>query len=106
MARLRLRKLRPALLLPRLAQPAGAFRDRFPGTVLSLPQAMRRDFAELTAANELDIAAVNPDLRQGRTRSAPPVHLMEEPAQRPRLACRPGDRGQSGDLHATVRADF
>ena len=24
---------------------------------------MRRDFAELTVANELDIAAVNPDLR-------------------------------------------
>jgi hypothetical protein len=48
---------------PHLAEPAGAFRDRFTGTVLSPPLAMRRDFAELTAANELDIAAVNPDLR-------------------------------------------
>ena len=28
-----------------------------------LPLPLRRDFAELTAANELDIAAVNPDLR-------------------------------------------
>jgi hypothetical protein len=46
-----------------LTQPAGAFRDRFPGTVLSMPRAMRRNFAELTPANELDIAAVNPDLR-------------------------------------------
>jgi hypothetical protein len=48
---------------PHLAEPAGTFRDRFTGTVLSPPQAMRRDFAELTAANELDIAAVNPELR-------------------------------------------
>ena len=48
---------------PRLAEPAGTFRDRFTGTVLSPPEAMRRDFAELTAANELDIAAVNPELR-------------------------------------------
>jgi len=48
---------------PHLPEPAGAFRDRFTGTVLSPPQAMRRDFAELTAANELDIATVNPELR-------------------------------------------
>jgi hypothetical protein len=47
---------------PHLAEPAGAFRNRFTGTVLSPPQEMRRDFAELTAANELDIAAVNPEL--------------------------------------------
>jgi hypothetical protein len=46
-----------------LTQPAGAFRNRFPGTVLSLPRAMRRNFAELTAASEPDIAAVNPGLR-------------------------------------------
>jgi hypothetical protein len=31
--------------------------------VLRPPRGLRRDFAELTAANELDIAAVNPDLR-------------------------------------------
>ena len=48
---------------PHLAEPAGAFKDRFTGAVLSPAQAMRRDFAELTAANELDIAAVNPELR-------------------------------------------
>jgi hypothetical protein len=48
---------------PELAQPAGPFRDRFTGTVLRPPLWLRRDFAELTAANELDIAAVNPDVR-------------------------------------------
>lgn len=48
---------------PHLAEPAGAFRDRFTGTVLSPPQALRRDFADLTAANELDIAAVNEEFR-------------------------------------------
>jgi hypothetical protein len=48
---------------PHLATPAGPFQDRFTGTVLRPPLSLRRDLAELTAANELDIAAVNPDLR-------------------------------------------
>jgi uncharacterized protein DUF6817 len=48
-----------------LVQPGGPFRDRFTGTVLCPPLALRRDFAELTAANELDIAAVNADSRAG-----------------------------------------
>ena len=48
---------------PALAEPDGPFRDRFTGTVLRPPLPLRRDFAELTVANELDIAAVNPDLR-------------------------------------------
>ncbi len=48
---------------PHLAQPEGPFRDRFTGTLLRPPVALRRDFAELTAANELDIARVNPGLR-------------------------------------------
>ena len=48
---------------PRLAESAGPFKDRFTGTVLHLPLALRRDFAELTAANELDIAAASPDFR-------------------------------------------
>ncbi len=46
-----------------LAQPGGPFRDRFTGAVLRPPAALRQDFAELTAANELDIAAVNPGSR-------------------------------------------
>lgn len=48
---------------PHLAQSGGPFKDRFTGTVLCPPLALRREFAELTAANELDIAAVNPGLR-------------------------------------------
>lgn len=48
---------------PHLAQREGPFKDRFTGTVLRPPLRLRRDFAELTAANELDIAAVNSDLR-------------------------------------------
>jgi hypothetical protein len=63
MACLPLRKLRPRFSCHRLTQPAGGFRDRLPGPALSLPRAMRWNFAELTAASELDIAAVNPDRR-------------------------------------------
>ena len=48
---------------PHLAAPAGPFKDRFTDIVLHPPLSLRRDFAELTVANELDIAAVNPDLR-------------------------------------------
>ena len=48
---------------PHLAEHDGPFKDRFTGTVHRPPLPLRRDFAELTAANELDIAAVNPDLR-------------------------------------------
>jgi hypothetical protein len=47
---------------PHLAKPAGPFKDRFTGIVLRPPLSLRRDFAELTVANELDIAAANPDL--------------------------------------------
>lgn len=48
---------------PHLAERQGPFKDRFTGAALRPPLRLRRDFAELTAANELDIAAVNPDLR-------------------------------------------
>ena len=48
---------------PCLAETAGPFKDRFTGTVLRPPLPLRRDFAELTAANELDIATVSPDFR-------------------------------------------
>lgn len=48
---------------PHLAEREGQFKDRFTGIVLCPPPRLRQDFAELTAANELDIAAVNPDLR-------------------------------------------
>ena len=48
---------------PHLAEREGPFKDRFAGIVLRPALRLRRDFAELTTANELDIAAVNPDLR-------------------------------------------
>jgi uncharacterized protein (TIGR00369 family) len=48
---------------PHLAEPGGPFKDRLTGTVLHPPLPLRRDFAELTVANELDIVQVNPDLR-------------------------------------------
>lgn len=46
---------------PRL--PGGPFRDRFTGTEFDPPARTRRDIAELTAANELDLARVNEDFR-------------------------------------------
>ncbi|MFI6515900.1 DUF6817 domain-containing protein [Spirillospora sp. NPDC050679] len=42
---------------PRLTEPGGAFIDRFTGEPLDLAPGERRDFAELTAANELDVLA-------------------------------------------------
>ena len=48
---------------PHLAQPAGLFRDRFTGAVACPPLTLRRDFADLTVANELDIVRVNPRAR-------------------------------------------
>jgi hypothetical protein len=48
---------------PRLTEDEGPFKDRFAGTVLHPPARLRRDFAEITVANELDIAGVNPELR-------------------------------------------
>ncbi|WP_329261312.1 hypothetical protein OG417_26050 [Actinoallomurus sp. NBC_01490] len=48
---------------PGLADPEGAFRDRFTGAALRPPLPLRRDFAELTAANELDVMRANPGLR-------------------------------------------
>ncbi|WMX44967.1 DUF6817 domain-containing protein [Streptomyces roseicoloratus] len=48
---------------PGLPDPAGPFRDRFTGETL-VPSARRRaDFAEITAANELDLAALDPEFR-------------------------------------------
>jgi hypothetical protein len=70
---------------PGLAEDAGPFVDRFTGARSTPSPEARRDFAELTAANELDIASVSPDalLRHGPrllglfTRWRP---LLSEPA--------------------------
>jgi hypothetical protein len=48
---------------PNLARPGGLFKDRFTGARCCPPAALRCDFAELTGANELDIARVNPQAR-------------------------------------------
>ncbi len=44
-----------------LDEDAGLFLDRFTGDAFLPGLERRRDFAELTAANELDLAAVNPE---------------------------------------------
>ncbi|MFJ9692265.1 DUF6817 domain-containing protein [Kitasatospora sp. NPDC101183] len=46
-----------------LAVDGSEFTDRFTGERLRPTAQQRRDFAELTAANELDIAAVSPEMR-------------------------------------------
>ncbi|MFD1657181.1 DUF6817 domain-containing protein [Streptomyces caeni] len=68
-----------------LTDDRGTFVDRFTGARMHPSLETRRDFAELTAANELDIAAVSPevrtrygaDLRDLLTRWRP---LLSEPA--------------------------
>lgn len=50
-----------AFSYPRLT--AGPVKERFTGDVLHPPLASRRDFAEITVANELDIVNVNPEIR-------------------------------------------
>ncbi|QKW10746.1 hypothetical protein HUT18_09275 [Streptomyces sp. NA04227] len=45
-----------------LADERGMFVDRFTGTRSCPSLEARRDFAELTAANELDIAAISPEV--------------------------------------------
>lgn len=48
---------------PHLTAANGPFTDRFSGTVHRPQPAHRRDFAELTVANELDVLAASPSLR-------------------------------------------
>ncbi|TKA09755.1 hypothetical protein [Actinacidiphila oryziradicis] len=46
-----------------LADYDAPFHDRFTGGTFLPSLSQRRDFAELTAANELDLALVNPEFR-------------------------------------------
>ncbi|OXY94995.1 DUF6817 domain-containing protein [Streptomyces diastatochromogenes] len=48
---------------PDLARPGAPFHDRFTGRSLVPEPQPRRDFAELSAANELDLARVDPAFR-------------------------------------------
>ncbi|MFG2329097.1 DUF6817 domain-containing protein [Streptomyces sp. NPDC048604] len=47
-----------------LADPSGRFRNRFTGEEYAPSARQRADFAELTAANELDVLAMNATFRQ------------------------------------------
>ncbi|WP_043673175.1 DUF6817 domain-containing protein [Streptomyces xylophagus] len=70
---------------PTLADVDGTFQDRFTGRARIPEPQLRRDFAELSAANELDLARVDPAFREKRgpellalfTRFRP---LLSEPA--------------------------
>lgn len=48
---------------PTLADEDALFRDRFTGDTFTPPVQRRRDFAEITAANELDLVLHSPDMR-------------------------------------------
>lgn len=48
---------------PGMATPDGLFRNRFTGETYTPTDRQRKDFAELTAANELDVLNENPALR-------------------------------------------
>ncbi|GHF46348.1 DUF6817 domain-containing protein [Streptomyces morookaense] len=52
------------LTYPALARDAAAFHDRFTGRTRVLEPQECRDFAELSAANELDIAQADPAFRE------------------------------------------
>ncbi|MFJ4781855.1 DUF6817 domain-containing protein [Streptomyces sp. NPDC088794] len=49
---------------PRLVEADGPFHDRFTGRSHLPELQLRRDFAELSAANELDIARIDPAFRE------------------------------------------
>jgi len=48
---------------PGLAEDDGPFRDRFTGAIDVPTPEQRRDFVELTVANELDLLIANPEMR-------------------------------------------
>jgi hypothetical protein len=49
---------------PGLASPDTPFHDRFTGAARPMDRSRREDLAELTAANEVDLARVNPVFRE------------------------------------------
>lgn len=53
-----------AATYPGLADPGGPLHDRFTGTARALEPRLRRDLAELIAANELDLARQDPAFRE------------------------------------------
>jgi uncharacterized protein (TIGR00369 family) len=74
-----------AFSYPRLAEEGAPYRDRFTGAESDLPPRIRRDLAEITAANELDLARVNDDFRAAHGRALLDLFtswrtLLSEPA--------------------------
>jgi uncharacterized protein (TIGR00369 family) len=74
-----------AFSYPRLTDADGGFKNRFTGTVWCPPPRLRRDFAEITVANELDIAIADPDFRARYGRElldqfTPWQELLSDPA--------------------------
>ncbi|MFG2987874.1 DUF6817 domain-containing protein [Streptomyces sp. NPDC048257] len=72
---------------PALAREEAAFRDRFTGRVHSPALELRRDLAELSAANELDLARIDPAFRVARGAELLALFtrwraLLSEPARR------------------------
>ncbi|MFE9629863.1 DUF6817 domain-containing protein [Streptomyces sp. NPDC006463] len=55
-----------AVSYPVLGEEKAAVRDRFTGLAHSPAPRLRRDFAELSAANELDLARTDPAFREAR----------------------------------------
>ncbi|MBA9005749.1 DUF6817 domain-containing protein [Thermomonospora cellulosilytica] len=78
---------------PHLTSPDGPFIDRFTGTAHRLRPADRRDFAELTVANELDVLAASPALRAAHGRALAALFT----AWRPLLS--PSAARAAADLH-------
>jgi hypothetical protein len=73
------------------------FTDRFTGERTRPPVQRRRDFAELTAANELDITAVSPQMRDRYGPAARPVHPLAAVALRIRVGALPRRAGVTTD---------
>ncbi|MBT2480768.1 DUF6817 domain-containing protein [Streptomyces sp. ISL-94] len=72
---------------PSLADREAAFRDRFTGRVHSPAVSLRRDLAELSAANELDLARTDPAFRAAWGAELPALFgsfrpVLSEPAWR------------------------
>lgn len=72
---------------PHLVSPDGPFTDRFTGTALRPPAADRRDFAELTVANELDVMAASPELRAAHGDSLAELFTAWRPLLSPSAIC-------------------
>ncbi|MFF9014680.1 DUF6817 domain-containing protein [Streptomyces sp. NPDC014870] len=89
---------------PALETEDGPFRDRFTGGTCIPTARQRADFAELTAANELDVLAANEELRARygaallrlftRWRGLLSERALEDLALVEGLGSRPDDRGR------------